>query len=107
MALPCPAHPLGPQEACHVLRGTEGSGAVMRLGAAAGEALWGTVAAGDVAGFRAALEAVRAVPTAVGYWVGGGEGEGRRQGGQRGGVGAAGCTGADVESSWRLEGCGW
>lgn len=78
-----------------MLRGTEGSGAVMRLGAAAQEALWGAVAAGDVAGFRAALEAVRAVPTAVGAWEDGdGVGEGRLQGVQRG----AGATAGGMEA---------
>ncbi|GLC38514.1 hypothetical protein PLESTB_001733600 [Pleodorina starrii] len=50
------------KEACYICRGTEGSGAVMRMGSAAQDDLWSAVQAGDVASYRAALECLKMAP---------------------------------------------
>ncbi|KXZ42198.1 hypothetical protein GPECTOR_184g267 [Gonium pectorale] len=53
----------GSKEACYVCRGSEGSAAVMRMGSAAQEELWGAVQGGDLGAYRAALGGVRLGPT--------------------------------------------
>ncbi|GLI67702.1 hypothetical protein VaNZ11_011970 [Volvox africanus] len=51
------------KEACYICRGTDGSGAVMRMGSTAQEELWSAVQAGNVASYQSALEGLKMVPT--------------------------------------------
>lgn len=54
------------QEACLICKGSEGSGAVMRMTGAAQDQLWAAIERGDGPSVTAALSALRIQPTQVG-----------------------------------------